>query len=173
MNIIEFIESPSMLNDKSLSLAQRTALKAVYGLPLTGGERRMFEKITGLSRYRAGIEWDEASFILGRRSGKSDKIASSIALFEACCRKHILSVGQVGVVMVVASELKRQARIVFRYIEGKLQKSPILKKMIVNITQNCITLNNGCEIQVYPCSIGKIRGTSLYGLVRGLFFRGS
>lgn len=161
MNIIEFIESPEMLNDKTLSLAQRTALKAVYGLPLTYNELEMFKKITGLTRYRAGTEWDEASFILGRRSGKSDKIASSIALFEACCRKHKLSVGQTGVVMVVASEKKRQAKIVFQYIEGKLKKSPILKKMIDNITQECITLNNGVEIQVYPCSIGKVRGVSL------------
>jgi len=161
MNIIDFIESPSMLNDKSLSLAQRTALKAVYGLPLTYDEREMFEKITGLTKYRAGIEWDEASFILGRRSGKSDKIASNIALYEACCRKHKLSVGQTGVVMVVASEKKRQAKIVFKYIEGKLKKSPILRKMIDNITQECITLTNGVEIQVYPCSIGRVRGTSL------------
>lgn len=161
MNIIQFIESPSMLNDKSLSLAQKTALKAVYGLPLTYNELEMFKKITGLQRYRAGVEWDEASFILGRRSGKSDQIASSIALYEACCRKHKLTTGQTGVVMVVASEKKRQAKIVFKYIESKLRKSPILKKMIVNITQEIITLNNGIEIQVYPCSIGKIRGMSL------------
>ncbi len=161
MNIIEFIESPRMLNDQSLSVAQRTALKAVYGLPLMFKEREMFEKITGLNRYRLGIEWDEASFILGRRSGKSDKIASNIALYEACCRKHKLSVGQTGVVMVVASEKKRQAKIVFQYIEGKLKRSPILRKMIDNITQECITLTNGVEIQVYPCSIGRVRGVSL------------
>ena len=84
MNIIQFIESPEMLNDKSLSLAQKVALKAVYGLPLTYNELEMFKKITGLDRYRSGLEWDESSFILGRRSGKSDKIASCIALFEAC-----------------------------------------------------------------------------------------
>lgn len=161
MNIIEFIESPEMLNDKSLSLAQRTALKAVYGLPLTYNELDMFKRITGLTRYRAAIEWDEASFILGRRSGKSDQIASSIALYEGCCRKHKFTTGQTGVVMVVASEKKRQAKIVFKYIEGKLKKSPILRKMIVNITQEIITLNNGVELQVYPCNIGRVRGVSL------------
>jgi len=161
VNIIEFIESPKMLDDKSLSLAQRTALKSVYGLPLTYNELQIFKQITGLTRYRAGREWDEASFILGRRSGKSDQIASSIALYEACCRKHKLTVGQTGVVMIVASEKKRQAKIVFKYIEGKLKRSPILRKMITNITQEIITLRNNVEIQVYPCSIGKVRGVSL------------
>lgn len=161
MNIIQFIEDKNFLNDQSLSLAQRVALKSVYGLPLTYRELEMFKQITGLTRYRAGIEWDEASFILGRRSGKSDKIASSIALYEACCRRHKLSVGQTGVVMVVASEKKRQAKIVFNYIEGKLRKSPVLRKMIVNITQEVITLSNNIEIQVYPCNIGRVRGVSL------------
>lgn len=161
MNIIEFIESPQMLNDQTLSLAQRTALKAIYGLPLTGDEFKMFVKITDLRDYPLGQEWEEASFILGRRSGKSDQIASSIALYEGCCRRHKLSVGQTGVVMVVASEKKRQAKIVFKYIEGKLRRSPVLRKMIVNITQEVITLRNNVEIQVYPCSIGKVRGMSL------------
>ena len=93
MNIIEFIESPEMLNDQTLSIAQRTALKAVYGLSLTGEEFKLFGQITGLTHYHLGHEWEEASFILGRRSGKSDKIASNIALYEACARKHKLSVG--------------------------------------------------------------------------------
>jgi len=161
MNIIEFIESPEMLNDQTLSVAQRTALKAVYGLPLTGEEFKVFIQITGLTHYPLGREWEEASFILGRRAGKTDKLGSNIALYEACCRKHKLTVGQVGVVMIVASEKRRQAKICFSYIEHKLKRSPILRKMIDNITLECISLKNGVEIQVYPCSIGRVRGTSL------------
>lgn len=161
IDIIEFIEDKRFLNDQTLSLAQTTALKAVYGLPLTGDEYLIFKQITGLSHYPLGREWEEASFILGRRSGKSDKIGSNIALYEACCRRHKLSVGQVGTVMIVASEKKRQAKIVFSYIEGKLKRSPILRKMISNVTQEVITLTNGVEIVVYPCSVGKVRGVSL------------
>lgn len=165
MNIIDFIEDKRFLNDRSLSLAQRTALKSVYGLPLTGEEFKVFGQITGLSHYPVGHEWEEASFILGRRSGKSDKIASCIALYEACAREHEFTVGQTGVVMVVASEVRRQARIVFKYIKDKLDKSPILCKMVDNVTQNCITLVNGVEIQVYPCSIGRVRGVSLIAFI--------
>ncbi|MQY57100.1 hypothetical protein GH140_02775 [bacterium] len=165
MNIIEFIESPEMLNDQSLSPAQRMALKSVYGLPLTGEEFKLFIQTTGLKTYPLGKEWEEASFILGRRSGKSDKIASSIALYEACSREHQLTPGQTGVVMVVASEIRRQAKIVYKYIRDKLRRSPILSKMVRSITRDAIFLTNGIEIQVYPCSIGKVRGVSLVAFI--------
>lgn len=161
MNIIEFIRHPDFLDDQTLSTAQIMALKSIYGLPLTSEEQLVFLKTTGLSEYPEGVEWEEVSFILGRRAGKSDKLASNIALYEACARPHTLTTGQIGVVMVVAPEVKRQAKIVYRYIREKLKSSPVLCKMIENITRNCITLDNGVEIQVYPCSIGKVRGESL------------
>lgn len=161
MNIIEFIEDPNLINDKTLSLAQKTVLKAIYGLPLTYDEREMFTKITALTRCRTGIEWSEASIIIGRRGGKTEKFASNIALYEACIREHKLTPGQTGVVMLVASEKKRQAKICFKYIRAKLQQSPVLSKMIDNITQECISLKNNVEIWVYPCSVGRVRGESL------------
>jgi len=64
-------------------------------------------------------------------------------------------------VMIVAPETKRQAGIVFDLIRDKLEASPVLCKMIRNITQTHISLDNGVEIQIYPCSIGKVRGESL------------
>lgn len=161
MNIIEFIEDKNLINNQRLSPAQSMALKSVYGLPLTGAEHKIFIQTTGLKSYPVGKEWEEASFILGRRSGKSDVIASNIALYEACSREHKLTPGQTGVVMIVASEKKRQARIVFKYIRAKLRQSPILSKMVENITQECVTLNNGVEIWVFPCSVAKVRGESL------------
>lgn len=164
MNIIEFIESPLFLNDRSLSVAQKMSLKVFYGHALNGQEFELFKKTTGLLEY-APREWSEGAFIIGRRGGKSDKIASNIALFEATIRKHELSVGQVGVVMVVASEKKRQAKIVFDYILAKLERSRILSKLIRNITAECITLTNGIEIQVYPCDPAKVRGFSLVAFI--------
>ena len=161
MNIIEFIEDPDLVNDQSLSPAQKMALKAVYGLDLDDEELSLFCQTTGLSEYYSGREWTEATFILGRRSGKSDKIASKIALFEACARKHKLTPGQRAVVMVVASEKKRQARIVFDYILSPLESSPILKKLIQKVTAEEIFLINGVSIQVFPCDPGRVRGYSL------------
>jgi hypothetical protein len=160
MNIIEFISDPELVNDQSLSTAQRMSLKAVYGLELTPEEMIVYQQTTGLSQY-AFKEWPEITFILGRRSGKSDKLASNIAIYEAVARNHRLSVGETGVVMVVASELKRQAKIVHNYILGKLQGSKILRRMIDRTTTDEITLKNGISIQVYPCNVARIRGASL------------
>ena len=160
MNIIEFIEQPTFLHDLSLSPAQRMSLKAVYGLDLTVEELGIFKQTTGLFEY-IPREWSEVTFILGRRSGKSDKLASNIALYEACSRTHKLSVGETGVVMIVSSELKRQSRIVFDYCLGKLERSKVLRRLIKKTTADEIDLVNGISIQVYPCNIARIRGASL------------
>jgi len=160
VNIIQFVEDPRLLNDRSLSPAQRAGLKAIYGLPLSASELDLFKQMSGLPEY-PGREFSEVDINAGRRGGKSDKFASNIALFEACCREHKLSVGETGVVMIVSSELKRQSRIVFDYALGELQRSPVLRKLIMKVTSDEIALENGISIQVYPCNIARIRGASL------------
>jgi hypothetical protein len=160
MTITEFVEDPGLVNDRSLSPAQRMGLKAVYGLPLTPLELDLYRQTTGLLDY-VPREQGEVTFILGRRSGKSDKIASNIALYEACARQHKLSVGETGVVMIVSSELKRQSRIVFDYCLGKLERSKILKRLVKRTTTDEIELTNGVSIQVFPCNTARIRGQSL------------
>jgi hypothetical protein len=158
VNIIDFVEH--VIGDKSMSPAQRMALKAIYGLPLTKEELAIYQKTAGFTDY-VPKEKAEATFILARRSGKSDKLASNIALYEACAREHKLSVGETGVVMIVSSELKRQSRIVFDYCLGKLERSKVLRKMIKKVTQDEIALTNGVSIQTFPCNLARIRGQSL------------
>jgi hypothetical protein len=160
MNIIEFIEAPGMLNDRTLSPAQKMVLKSIYGLALTAEELVLFKQTTGLSDYQPR-EWSECTMTLGRRAGKSDKLGSNIALYEAVARQHKASRGETPVVMIVASELERQSRIVFRYVLKKLEGSPVLRKMIKRQTSSEIELTNGCLIQVYPAHLGRIRGASL------------
>ena len=164
MNIIQFIEDKNLINDQSLSPSQKMSLKAVYGLPLTKEELKIFKQCTGLKIY-IPKERSEVTFCLGRRAGKSDKLASNIALYEACAREHKLSVGEIGVVMVVASEKKRQARIVHNYILGKLEQSRVLSRLIKKVTSEEITLTNGVVIQVYPCSAARVRGGSLIAFI--------
>jgi len=165
MDIIEFIEHPRLLNDQSLSPAQKVSLKAIYGLELDRKEKAIFRKITGRKKYKPGLEYPEATYILGRRSGKSDKLASNVALFEACSRKHKLSVGVIGIVMLVSSEMARQSQILYNYCLEKLQQSPELKKMIQNVTANEILLKNHIAIQVYPSNLARIRGQSLVAFI--------
>jgi len=63
--------------------------------------------------------------------------------------------------MVVASEIRRQAQVTFRYIRDTLKQSPLLSKMIVKVLSDEIELNNNVSIQVFPCSQAKIRGQSI------------
>jgi len=128
--------------------------------PTTAEEFVLFKQTTGLEVYRAR-EWSEATLILGRRAGKSDKLASNIAIYEACARDHKASRGEAPVVMIVASELERQSRIVFRYVLKKLEASPVLRKTIRRQTSTEIELTNGVLIHVYPANQARIRGASL------------
>jgi len=63
--------------------------------------------------------------------------------------------------MIVASELKRQSKIVFNYCLEKLEQSPVLKRLIRKVTAEEILLTNNISIQVYPCNLARIRGQSL------------
>ena len=160
-NIIEFIEDDALIGDKNLSPAQRMSLKAVYGLPLSPEERSLFRETTGRQGYVPGTEQSEVTFCLGRRAGKSDKLAANIAVYEACARDFKFSVGEIPIVMIVSTEKERQSRIVFQYVLQKMERSLILKRMIKSVTTQEIRLKNRAIIQVYPCAVAQIRGASL------------
>lgn len=164
ISIIDFIEDEKLINDQSLSAAQKMSLKAVYGMALTKEERRIWRTVSGCRTYRAR-ERSEATFILGRRAGKSDKLASNIALYEACARQHKFSVGEHGVVQLVASEKRRQARILHDYCLGKLERSPVLRKMIKKVLVDEISLKNDVRIQIYPAATARIRAPSLVAFI--------
>jgi len=157
--IIRFIEE--VIGDKSLSPAQKVVLKSVYGDPLESAEElEFFGRMTGLARYRSR-EWDELTIVAGRGSGKSNQIASNLAIYEAVARKHKLSVGEIAAVTIISTEQKRQSRVEFNYILKKMQRSPVLKSMIDSVTTDEIRLKNGVIIMVMPCNLARVRGASI------------
>ncbi|MBA7677440.1 hypothetical protein ES703_85697 [subsurface metagenome] len=160
MNIVDFIKNRQLINQQTLSIAQKTLLRAIYGLPLSKSERRIFRKCTGLRRYKPQA-YKEAVIISGRRSGKSNEIASNVAVHEAVAGQHErhLSVGERATVLVLATTL-RQAKITFGYILGKLKSSKILSRMIESETQEQVNLNNRISIGVWACN-ESIRGLSV------------
>lgn len=165
MNIIDFVRHRTLLNDREISPAQIVVLKSIYGIPLsTDEEREIFRKIAGTDRF-PDRESSEATIIAGRRSGKSSKIAASIALYEATMREHRLSAGEIGTIQIVSAEMSRQAKICFSYVLGKLKESPILRKMIVRATADTIDLSNRVQIRAFPCDAGRIRGQSVICLI--------
>jgi len=158
IDIIEAVRDPNILGD-TLSDAQEAALRAMYGLPLEGRQLEIAEQCAGKA-WKPGVEQGEAAFICGRRSGKSDKLAANIAIYEAFFREHRLSPGETGVILLLAQNM-RQAKVVRDYIEGKVRKSPILSQHVQNIRANEIELENRITIAIHPSSFRAIRGLSV------------
>src|SRR5262245_2172038 len=140
LNILEFIEHPGLLNDQTLSVAQRAFLKAIYGLPLTDEESEVYRRATGQSEIMSTEQY-EATLIAGRRSGKTSKVAGSIALYEAF-RKHPVSPGDRPYVILIAPT-KHQAAIALRYIRARLLSSPLLRNWVAREKRDEIELRNG------------------------------
>ena len=128
VSIIEFIMHPALLNDQSLSVAQRAFLKATYGLPLNAEELEIYQRATGRSEILPA-EQNEVTLIAGRRGGKTSKIAAPIALYEAF-RDHHLTRGDRGYIMLIAPA-KYQAKIAMGFIRAYLKSSALLKRYVV------------------------------------------
>ncbi len=156
--IIQFIEE--VIGDKSLSPAQKVVLRSVYGEPLSDDELSIFRELTKLERYRPR-EWGECTIVAGRGSGKSNQLASNLAIFEAVGRVHQLSVGEIATVMIISTEQRRQSRVEFNYILKKMEGSPMLRMTIESTTSDEIRLKNGVIIMVFPCNLARVRGASI------------
>jgi hypothetical protein len=138
-------------------------MRAAFALDLgTDEERELFKHIAGdrpLPRKRVRELW----CICGRRSGKS-RIAAALAVFIACFMKHKLAAGEIGFVLVLAAS-RDQAKVVFDYIRGFLEASPILRQEIDSITTTEIRLKNGVIIGTHANSFRSVRGRTLLACI--------
>jgi hypothetical protein len=160
MNIIEFIKAPELING-DLSPYQETALRLLYGLPLNLEQRGIAEAM--LSReITTQREYSEASFICGRRGGKSDKVAANTGVYEATTGGHerFLAPGERGHIVLIAQDM-RAARVDYRYILAKLENSPLLSQLIQEVRKEEIGLKNRITISIFPCSFRATRGFSI------------
>ena len=162
MDITEAIRDPNIIGDR-ISPTQEAALRVLYGLPLEGGLLKLAKQCAGKS-WTPGKEYGEAAFICGRRSGKSDKLAANVAIYEAFFRDHKLSPGETGVVLLLAQNM-RQAKVVKGYIEGKIEKSPVLRRHVVARRAYELELDNGITIAIHPSSFRSIRGLSVVSCI--------
>ena len=158
ITVIDAIRDENIIGD-TLSVAQEAALMAVYGLPLKGEHLRLADKMSN-GAWRQGVETREAAFICGRRSGKSDKLAANVAIYEAFFRDHNLSPGETGIVLLLAQNM-RQAKVVKGYIEGKINKSPVLRRHVLASRAQELELDNRITIAIHPASFRSIRGLSV------------
>ena len=166
ISIDKAISDPQLLGAALEPIASwkiwRTILKAAFGLELNRDEAISFASVAG-SRRPPTKRVRELWAIIGRRGGKS-RIAAALAVFIAAFTQHRLAPGEVGMVLVLAAS-RDQAQVVFAYIKGFLEASPILRKEISSITAHEIVLRNGIVIAVHSTSFRTIRGRTLIACV--------
>jgi hypothetical protein len=136
----------------------RTVLKAAFGIELNDSEAAAFAAVAG-SRAPPAQRVRELWAIVGRRGGKS-KVAAALAVYFALFTNPRLSIGEVGMVLVLAAS-RDQAAVVFNYIKGFFDASAILKREVANVTASEITLRSGIVIAVHSTSFRTVRGRTL------------
>jgi len=161
LNIVEFISDRQLINNRDLSPYQETFLRLLYGLPLTKEQLEIAEICIGRP-VGNNREYNEATAVCGRRSGKTDRLAANIAVFEAALGGHdkFLAPGERAHVALIAQDM-RAARIAFRYIEAKLQDSPLLAQLVEEVRKEEIDLKNRITITIMPCSFRATRGFAI------------
>jgi len=159
-NIIQFIKDPQLI-DGDLSPHQETALRLLYGLTLTKKQKVIARATLDTEDLPKG-KFSEATFICGRRSGKSDRLAANIAVYEATTGGHekYLAPGERGHVVLTAQD-KRACRVLYRYILAKFENSPLLSQLLQEVRREEIDLANGLSISIFPCSFRAPRGFSV------------
>lgn len=114
------VRDPDWLDDKDISVAQVSILKGIYGLGMTKEEREAFLEMTEGRPPRKG-GYFETTLCIGVRSGKTEKIGSNVALYQAITfdRKAAgLAPGEVPYLGIIAQDREGASQI-FGYIEGK------------------------------------------------------
>jgi hypothetical protein len=142
----------------------RSVLRAAFGDSLDEQQRQAFQAVAG-DRKPPGRPVRELIAIAGRRSGKS-RVAAAVAAYIATCIDHRakLAAGETGYVLVLAAS-RSQASVVFKYVVGFLDASPILRREVAEVTAEEIRLRSGAIICVHPNSFRTIRGRSLLGCI--------
>ncbi len=159
----------------TLSRPQQVAVKSFYGLPLSGEELNDwavfqdnatadplgFTQSVRPTEYRPK-EYDTLVAILGRRSGKSLLITSTILAYEAALgghQSHVLK-NQDFQIFFVGQDLA-MAGSHLKGVAAALSSSPLLSKYVVKDITAGIFLKNGLTIVPQPPTIKSPRGMAI------------
>lgn len=141
-------------------IAWRAFLRATFGLPMPTNELKVFQECTG-RKAPPKERVKEAHMIVGRRGGKSINMAL-IATYLACFIdwRPYLTAGERATIMVIAAD-RRQARIIFRYIEAFIKENPLLKPLLIRDTAEIFELQKQVSIEIHTASFRGLRGYSV------------
>jgi hypothetical protein len=158
--ILEFVTDPQLLG-LSPSPAQRTLLKAAYGLELDAEELELFRRCTGLAEY-PGHAFDEVVALCGARSGKDAYIATPILLYEAVfggAEAH-LGKGERATAVLIAQDQKA-TRVAYGYCRDYVLGSGLLKTLVEDVREQELRLTNRTVIACFASSAKSVRGWSI------------
>lgn len=174
----EAIKDKNLLKPRweTLSKPQQVALAAFYGLPLSEEEQLVWAILQGSCEYdELGYptkvypleyipkEYDTFCGIVGRRSGKTDVFAGTIALYEILLGGHTAEAkqGQELAVFFVAQDVDAASRnMPFIYLAAKT--SPILFKEVAGEpTASHLKFKNKITVYPEPCNITSSRGYAI------------
>lgn len=174
------IADPKLLKPRwdTLSVPQQTILKAFYGLPLNEQELRFWSVSQGGATYDelgyvVGLEeipytpkeYDTLNLYVGRRSGKTDMVMSTIAAYELTLGGHTQyrREGQELKVPFIA-QTAGDAQKNMNFVKLALEESPMLaKELAPEQVASEVRLNNGIIIDPLPAnkSVGRGHGIPL------------
>jgi len=139
--------------------AWKMVARVISNVKLSPREVKVFRQVSQRKKVPRALL--ELCLILGRRSGKS-KFAAALALYLVCFRdwSKALSVGEVGTGMIICPD-RKQGRVVKRYMDGFIKKSPLLKSMVLKVTSEAIHFTNNTVIEIHTASYRSVRGYSV------------
>jgi hypothetical protein len=144
--------------------AWRAFLAACFALPMEDNAIACYRKHTSRTDLPT-TQFREAFCVVGRRGGKS-AVAALIACYLATFRDYseVLAPGETGIVMLLAAD-RRQARVLLGYINGFFDSIPALGRMLLNRTQEALTLTNRIRIEIHTASFRAIRGYTVVAAI--------
>lgn len=166
MNIVQALDDAELFQPLFAGASWapwRAFLKSLFGLSMSDAELALYREHT--KRQTSPTKpFNEAALVIGRRGGKS-RILALIAVFLGCFKDYTpyLATGEVATISIIARD-RRQARVIFRFISGMLDATPMLRAMVTDESAEAISLSNRVVIEIHTCSFRATRGYS-YGAV--------
>lgn len=161
-NIVEFTTDPQLLG-LSISIAQETLLRGIYGLPLpTQDHRDVWHLCTGGRPYRDGHQYPEVTVIAGARSGKDSRIEAPALGWEGVFGRHEqrLGRGERGVIPLVSQDARANA-VARGYLFSYLQDAPLLRALVSEVKQNELQLSTRIGYACFPNTAPSLRAWSM------------
>jgi len=143
--------------------AWRTALRAIFALPMSAADLALYRTCTGREAAPADPA-REVFLVVGRRGGKSFVVAFIAVWLATKDYSRSLAPGERATIALIAAD-RQQARVLFRYVRGLLDAVPMLRRLVVRETASAIELENRVVIEVHTCSFRSTRGYSFAAVI--------